>query len=244
MSDQYTFDATIELLKTYLQRSSVIYQTVMRWKSRQVPSLLVRKGRTRIVIEAFPRSSNSFAVRLFRQANPGYAIDEISHHSHIVSNVKRAARWGIPALIILRDPVDAISSNMIVRGTTSDAMLKVLALKYLDFYGWVEANPESIVIAEFSDITQGRFKRVSERLNSRFETSFATDFDEDVLLAEVRRGIEAASPNRKDASRIPIPNAEREARYADLRPRIREHPAMTEPIRLHDRLRVSVAAES
>ena len=110
MSENYTIDAAIEWIKTYLQRSSVIYQAVMRWKARKVPSLLVRRERTRIVIEAFPRSSNSFAVRLFRQANPGYAIDEISHHAHIVSNVKQAARWGIPALVIVRGPGAATPS--------------------------------------------------------------------------------------------------------------------------------------
>ncbi|MGB0618617.1 MAG: hypothetical protein ACPGVZ_04040 [Myxococcota bacterium] len=244
MSRIQSLDVPIEWSKTYLQRSMWVYQAVMRWKAREVPSLLVRPDRTKIVIEAFPRSSNSFCVRLFRGANPGYAIDEVSHHAHIISNVRHAAKWGIPSLVIVRDPVEAISSNMIVRGNTTDAMLEVLAVKYLDFYRWVEANPEAVVVAEFSDITKGRFKRVSERLNERFGSSFNTDFDEDDLASSVRAGIEKASPNKDDSSRIPIPSAEREARYAELRPHIRAHSALEEPIELYARLSEIVTRES
>lgn len=244
MNRNYTLDTPLEWIKTCLQRSDLIYQTVMRWKGRRVPSLLVHPERTKIVIEAFPRSSNSFCVRLFLGANPHVGRDEVSHHAHIVSNVRRAAKWRIPALVIVRDPVDAISSNMIVRGNTSDAMLAVLAVKYLDFYRWVEANPEHVVVAEFADITKGRFKRVSERLNERFGSDFNTDFDEEEIAASVRSGIEEASPNKDDATRIPIPSAEREAQYADLRPHIRSHPAAAEPIALYSRLSAVVARET
>jgi len=234
-------DHSVEWLKLVAQRNSFVYQNVMRWKARRVPSLLVRRNHTRIVIEAFPRSSNSFCVRLFLQANPGVARDEISHHAHVISNVKHAAKWGIPALVIVRDPIDAISSNMLAAGDVSDGMIRILAVKYVDFYGWVERNPNAVVLVDFSEITGGHFKAVSSRLNERFGTNFNTDFDEQVLAREVREAIEAASPNREDPSRIPIPSADREARYEELRPRIRSHPAIGAAIALHACLRERLA---
>ncbi len=110
------------------------------------------------MIEAFPRSSNSFAVRLFQQANPEIEYDEIAHHSHIISNVKQAVHWEIPSLIIVRDPLDAIASNMLAYGDTSDEMLRILCRKYLDFYEWIAEQPDRVVVVRFEDITQGRFR--------------------------------------------------------------------------------------
>ncbi len=228
---------SIEWAKVYLQRSTLLYQGVMRWKARRVGSLLVRKNTTKIVIEAYPRSANSFSVRLFRQANPGYAVEEVSHHTHIISNVKHAAKWKIPVLIILRDPVDAISSMIVVRGDTSDGMLRIEATRYVDFYDWIEHNLDEVVLTDFSSIIDGRFKTVLQRLNRRFGTNFNADFDEATLANEVRENIVASSPNRDNPAHVPIPSANRDAQYADLRPRIRSHPALADAIALHARLR-------
>lgn len=212
----------IEWTKVRLQRIHWLYQTVMRWKAKRVPSLLVRKDQTRIVIEAYPRSSNSFGVRMFRHANPDLTYDEVSHHSHIVSNVRQAVRFDIPALVIIREPVDAITSNMIALNDVSDPMIGILTTKYVDFYRWCLEHQDSLVIARFEDITKGRFKRVSHLLNERFGTSFNVDFDEEALTREVRETIESGSPNKENPNRIPVPSKEREAIYEELRPRVRK----------------------
>jgi hypothetical protein len=234
---------TTEWIKLYLQRRTWLYQAVMTWKSRRVPSLLVRKGRTRIVIEAFPRSSNSVSVRLFKQANPQIAPDDISHHSHVVSNVKHAVKWNIPALVVIRDPVDAIASNMLAAGDESDGMLRLLATKYTDFYSWVAQNLDRVVVAHFRDITRGRFKHVIEQLNHRFGAGFCLDFDEEKLMQSVMAEIKVASPNRANDSRIPIPSAERESRYESLRPRIRDAKSTCRAIEVYERIVASASLE-
>jgi hypothetical protein len=222
--------------KLYLQRSSWLYQRVMEWKSRYAPPLLVVKGVTRIVIEAFPRSGNSFSVRLFRCANPDVDADRISHHSHIISNVKHAAKWGIPAVIVIRNPVDAIASNMLAVDDTSDAMGRFLARKYLDFYEWVEKNREEVVLLRFEEMTNGRFKRASQQINERFGTDFRTDFDEAELAEAAREAIEQGSPHRKNDARVPIPTDFRSGIYAELKPRVAANPAIHEAIALYERL--------
>jgi len=222
--------------KLYLQRSSWLYQRVMEWKSRQAPVLLVSKGKTRIVIEAFPRSGNSFSVRLFRCANPDIDPDTISHHSHIVSNVKHAVKWGIPAVVVIRHPIDAITSNLIAMGASGDEFGRLLARKYRDFYEWVEANRDAVVLLRFEDMTNGRFKRASEQINARFGTDFRTDFDETELAAAARAAIEKGSPHRSDDSRVPIPTEFRSNASSELKPSVAANPAVHEAVALYERL--------
>lgn len=222
--------------KLYLQRSSWLYQQVMKWRSRRISGLLVSKGVTQIVIEAFPRSGNSFSVRLFRCANPDIDPDRISHHSHIVSNVKHAVKWGIPAVVVIRHPVDAITSNMIARGDSGDEYGRLLARKYRDFYEWVEANRDEVVLLRFEDMTNGRFKRASEQINERFGTSFRTDFDEAELAEAAREAIRQGSPHRTNDARVPIPTEFRASVSSELKPRVAANPAVREAVALYERL--------
>jgi len=234
----------VQWVKLYLQRSSWLYQRVMEWRSRYAPSLLVARGSTKIVIEAFPRSANSFSVRLFRCANPDVDPDRISHHSHIVSNVKHAVKWGIPAVVVIRNPIDAIASNMIAVDDTSDAMGRLLARKYLDFYEWVEKNRQEVVLLRFEEMTDGRFKRASEQINERFGTRFRTDFDEAELARAAREAIEQGSPHRANDARVPIPTEFRSAIYAELRPRVASNPAVQKAMKLYQRLIATCSDES
>lgn len=233
-----------EWVKLYLQRSPFLYQQVMRWKSRRTPSLLVSKGSTRIVIEAFPRSANSFSVRLFRCANPEIDPDEISHHSHIISNVKHAVQWGIPAVVVIRNPVDAIASNMIAIGDTSEGMGRLLARKYLDFYEWVEKNRDEVVLLLFEDVTNARFRNASLLINERFGTCFRTDFDETELAMAAREAIRKGSPHRKNDARVPIPTGFRSEIYSELRPRVAANPSVRRAVSLYERLVATCAEEA
>ena len=209
-----------EWIKTYLQRIPWLYQLVMRWKARRHPVLLVRKGVTAIVIEAFPRSSNSFGVRLFQQANPQISSERISHHSHTVSNIKHAVKWGIPVLVTVREPVKAITSNMLALEDASEGRLEILTTKYIDFHEWIRDNADKVVIVRFEDVVKGRFQRVSEALNERFGTTFNTSFDEVALAEQAQETIRRFSPNKSNPNRMPLPTEEREKAYAELRPRI------------------------
>lgn len=225
-----------EWVKTYLQRIPWFYQLVMRWKARRHPVLLVRKGFTQIVIEAYPRSSNSFAVRLFRHANPDIPADRISHHSHIVSNVRHAVGWGIPVLVIIREPVKTISSNMLAVQDTSDGRLEILTVKYLDFYTWVRNNAEKVVIARFEDIVEGRFRMISEALNNKFGVNFSVQFDEAEIARQARESIRKHSPNKSDPHRVPLPSEQRENAYTDLRPRLGASESIRKAVDLYNEI--------
>jgi hypothetical protein len=189
-----------------------------------------------MVIEAFPRSANSFGARMFRHANPQLSYEEVSHHSHIVSNVKQAVKWKIPVLVIVREPVDTITSNMMALGDTTDGMLEILTQKYIDFYEWILQNPDHIVIVRFETIIDGHFRYVSRLINDRFNTDFNDDFDEETLVHEVRAIIRDHSPHNSNPTRIALPSERREAAYGELRPRVRGHKSIEIATRLYERL--------
>ena len=67
--------------------------------------------RTEIVIEGFPRSANSFAVNAFvlAQGRPVH----VAHHVHAAAQVLAAGRAGVPAILLIREPTDAIVSYLL-----------------------------------------------------------------------------------------------------------------------------------
>src|SRR5918999_5771267 len=66
---------------------------------------------TEIVIEGFPRSANSFAVAAFARAQG--RKPKIAHHVHAPAQVIAAARAGIPAIVLIRNPEEAVLEYVI-----------------------------------------------------------------------------------------------------------------------------------
>ena len=66
---------------------------------------------TRLVVEGYPRSSNSFAVDMIGESATGLLRrQDIAHHTHDVANLQIAQAYGIPKVILIREPEAAILS--------------------------------------------------------------------------------------------------------------------------------------
>lgn len=158
--------------------SGILYWR-LRWALGRCPLILclfrcipqVRRTvvtrKTDLLIEGFPRSGNSFARNAFLLAcNHEY---KLSSHLHFIANVRRAIRLKKPVLILVRNPLDAVSSYLIYRG---DRFPVAQALyEYIDFYTYVLENREHLAVASFEEVTKS-FGKVLERVNQRFQTSF------------------------------------------------------------------------
>ncbi len=121
---------------------------------------------TEILIEGFPRSANSFAVVAFNEAQGGGA--RIANNLHVPAQVIRAAEWGIPTLVLLRNPRDAVLSYAV-----RDPISVGQALEYyVSFYEAVERYRDSFVLGPFEEVTSD-YGPVIERVNARFGTNFA-----------------------------------------------------------------------
>ncbi|SDC38755.1 hypothetical protein SAMN05660690_1221 [Geodermatophilus telluris] len=126
---------------------------------------LARRG-TAIVIEGFLRSGNTFSVAAFRVAN-GHDL-HVGRHLHGAPHVLRAVRLGLPTVVLVREPGDAVLSYLIRRDslTPHDAVLE-----YLDFYRTAWPAREGFVVGPFDRVT-GDFGGVIDEVNARFGTSF------------------------------------------------------------------------
>lgn len=121
---------------------------------------------TDLVIEGFPRSANSFAVVAFRHAQrKGGKKVRLANNLHVPAQVVRAAGWRIPALVLIRNPKDAVASYRIRDGIP-------LALEYyVSFYEALEPYRDDFILGRFEEVT-GDFGAVIKQINTRFGTDF------------------------------------------------------------------------
>jgi hypothetical protein len=121
--------------------------------------------RTRLVIEGFPRSGNSFASAAFGLA-ADYAVER-SSNTHLAGQVKAAVAREVPTLVVIRRAVDAAASLCVA----ADYLTPAGALReWLRFYRAVEPLQDSFVLATFEEVTTD-FGRVTERVNQRYGVS-------------------------------------------------------------------------
>jgi hypothetical protein len=136
---------------------------VARWRGHGVPL----DDRTELVVEGFPRSSNSLAVALIGGARPGRI--RIAHHVHAPAHVLEAVRRRLPTLVMLREPSEAAVELALLKPALSVGQ----ALRgWVRFYRPLMPHRRAFVVARSSEVPD-RIGEVVERLNARFGTSFS-----------------------------------------------------------------------
>lgn len=140
---------------------------------------------TELVIEGFPRSGNTFAVAAFRRAQPRPV--RVAHHLHAPGHAIAAVRAGVPALVIVRHPDEAVPEF-----ATSKPNIPVgeILRGYVAFYEPLIPYGRGFVVAPFQEVLSD-FGSVIRRLNARFSTTFnefeATDEELRAAHADVER---------------------------------------------------------
>jgi hypothetical protein len=122
---------------------------------------------TEFVIEGYPRSGNTFAVAAFQQAQPRDV--RVAHHVHASGHVIAALDAGLPVLVLIREPEDAVLGWVLRRGyiTTGQALRS-----YRRFYASLLPYRNRLVVGAFGDVTTD-FGQIIRRVNERFGTRFA-----------------------------------------------------------------------
>ncbi|KLE33770.1 hypothetical protein [Aurantiacibacter luteus] len=152
---------------------------MQKWRGsgRQKRSLLAAD--TDIVIEGFPRSANSWSVRVFAHWQRPRRL-RIAHHQHSEAQVLAGVARGMPVILLLRDPADAVRSLNELDGTNLDWGLR----RWIAFYRAAEQVIDKVVVATFAQAT-GDFGSVVKRVNERFGTEFAFGPTDDALFARI-----------------------------------------------------------
>ena len=140
--------------------------------------------RTDLVIEGFPRSGNTFAVAAFRLAQEPRAV-RVAHHVHAPAQVLRAVALGVPALVLVREPEEAVVSLLVRDPERPPA---ALLRGYVRFHEPLLPHLDAIVVATFEEAVGdlGRaIRRVNERFGTRFRPFEHTEANVERVLAEI-----------------------------------------------------------
>jgi hypothetical protein len=117
---------------------------------------------TELVIEAFPRSGNTFAVVALSLAQENQL--RLAHHCHAPAQIIHATRLRKPALLIIRNPSDAVLSFVIRHPEIS---LEVSLKAWISFHSRVLPHLRNVVVAHFNQVTTN-LGDVTARINNKF----------------------------------------------------------------------------
>jgi len=159
-------------LQTTIRNNPFLFETA--WKHRFKLGIMQKHPGRRavepddeVLIDGYPRSANTFACDAFVSAQ-GRPI-KMGNHFHSPAQFILARRYGIPAMMVLREPVAAARSWVVFR---EGEMSAAAALRnYVRFHKPLMELTDSFVIAPFEEVTSD-FGKSIERLNRRFGTSF------------------------------------------------------------------------
>lgn len=150
-----------------------------------------------IVIEAFGGSANSFAVFAF-QAAQDRSI-KIAHHLHITGQIKQAIKQHLPVVVIVRNPIDAVTS-LLSRDYCPSA--KWGFRHYTLFYEDIIQHADSIVWVHFEDLVK-KPEMMIHAVNARFNTSYK-------VSENMAKAATTILSQKKAANVVAVPSKERE----------------------------------
>jgi hypothetical protein len=174
---------------------------------------------TEVVIEGFPRSATSFAVAAFQMAQDRKV--DIAHHTHSPAQVIEAVRRGIPTLLLVREPEDAILSHLVRR---PDLTVGQGLRGYVRFHRPLIRYRRGFVVGTFEQAVT-RFGDLMLQVNDAFGTSFVP-FDhtpENVqrCMETIESYVRRNHPPERVEMVVPRPSAERSGHKEMLRPKYR-----------------------
>lgn len=153
-------------IRTYVSEWPVLYLPFARRKY-QGPSPKVITRDTEFVIDGYTRCASTFAVYALQlpQSRPV----RLAHHLHAPAQLIQAARDGVPALAVIREPQGALLSQLIREPWVA---LRDALVAYARFYEHLLRYRDKLVVADFEQVTTD-FGAVVRIINKRFGTDLA-----------------------------------------------------------------------
>jgi hypothetical protein len=214
-----------------LARTPYLWDLAMYARPSRRATLVTRNSA--IVIEGFPRSGNTFSAAAFALSNP--AAGHVGRHLHAPGHVLRGVRLGVPTVVLIRPPRDAILSEVVRRAalTPHDAVLE-----YLDFYRTAWPVRDGFVTASFHQVITD-FGAVLDHVNAKFGTSFAryehTPANQAAAFELVEQMNRLEFHGELVETHTGRPSHEREMRKAAVRAEL-DHPRTASQLRRADEL--------
>jgi hypothetical protein len=163
-----------------------------------------------LVVEGAQRSATSFTFHAFAAANDtaGRPPLKVARHLHAAAQYRRAARWQVPALLLLRDPADcARSTALFHRRTSPRQVLKMWIAFHRSAWRW----RRHLLVVPFAVATRSP-GLVIAAANRRFGRDFAPWPASPLAGALVMKRLEEANNKRDGGNALTsyVPNAVKE----------------------------------
>ena len=154
-------------LRTIAGRFPTIYLPVVRWRYRPGQFQMPLREDTELVIDGFLRSGSTFVFTAFEHAQPRKV--RVAHHVHAPAQIMAAVQRGIPVVLLIREPREAVLS-LVVR-------LPHLSLAqglrgYARFYEPLLPYRGGFVVGTFQQATTD-VGGLTREANATFGTAFA-----------------------------------------------------------------------
>lgn len=143
---------------------------------------LVRRS-TDILIDGYFRSANTFSVEAFLSVNPGA---KVSQHLHSPFQFVRAGRFGVPAILLIRQPDDAVASELVrAPEKTADEAWR----DWIFFYESARQHSRFFVVATFDQVISD-FSPVVQSVNRLFDRDFVPYHNSSIADAVVFEAVD------------------------------------------------------
>ena len=231
--------------RLYLKSNKLLYPALKRLRDPKANAKLCGPD-DHLCVEGYPSSGNSFAYNFLRILFPNLSL---GHHCHSIANVKIARSNKIPAVVLLRNPYECISSRVVrFSKRSNDRPLKNGIDEYIWFYRAVEqmlANDSQDLLQPFPFQTLVEAPSTLARIvTSRVYPDSATRTDQEIQFAAdlAQKCIKEWSQRQhqdeeEDGSlTVSIPSEERTRRKESVKDRFASFDAMERATELYEAL--------
>jgi len=173
-----------------------------------------------------PRSANTFALNIFRLWNPEC---NLAHHVHLPAQALYAVKWNIPCIVLIRKPLDAITSLVVPGKLTVGTAI----LSYFWFYYRLRKVRGRVLIIKFEDVIrnpQVMIERTNWKYNTDFSSSNLTENQIEEVFVRIRD-----NPNRKSELMIAIPDPKKDINKNLIKIKVKRHPFFPVANRIYSR---------
>lgn len=168
MKDFYFWYRTVRYeFRCWAAKYPRLYAALLKLKPNDELGARLAGPHTDIVIDAFPRSGNTFAYFAFQMSQKREM--NVGHHAHAPSQFVLAERYRVPSVLIVRAPEDAVCSFVLREKVIS---LRQALRMWINFHESVLPYKEVIVISSFEDAITD-FGAVIRKVNRKWGTDFS-----------------------------------------------------------------------
>jgi len=168
----------------------------------------VHRG-TKILVDGFPRSANTWTSFAFQEL---VGHGQVASHLHSSQSIRTAARLGVPCVLLVRDPDEAVASGLTFDGAVQ---ARTAFATWARYYEVAVKAADKVVVVDFKTAVSD-FPEVVRRVNERYGTGFsvaeAEQLDKDTIFDRIDRESQLAADGRDVTAIAPRPHADRQHR--------------------------------